>query len=157
MFMLCFCLLQIYDGKKKPEVLVDGWNVYFFDDLKALVSIHIFAYLCMWHYILVVMHVTPCLKNTSFLSTATCSPVVGHSMGRTLRLWGNCGSACFAFTLRNSISESMWSVSDSTPASPPSTSSGHLNTLSLKVSLHYTLGPDLFNKNTKRKFLITLV
>lgn len=31
--------LQIYDGQKKPEVLVDGWNVYFFDDLKALVSI----------------------------------------------------------------------------------------------------------------------
>lgn len=30
---------QIYDGKKKPEVLVDGWNVYFFDDLKTLVSI----------------------------------------------------------------------------------------------------------------------
>jgi len=31
-------LPQIYDGKKKPEVLVDGWNVYFFDDLKTLVS-----------------------------------------------------------------------------------------------------------------------
>lgn len=31
--------LQIYDGQKKPEVLVDGWNVYFFDDLKALVSV----------------------------------------------------------------------------------------------------------------------
>jgi len=30
---------QIYDGDKKPEVLVDGWNVYFFDDLKALVSV----------------------------------------------------------------------------------------------------------------------
>eukprot|EP00064_Thunnus_orientalis_P015132 superscaffoldBa00002749_g15181 len=29
-------LQEIYDGKKKPEVLVDGWNVYFFDDLKAL-------------------------------------------------------------------------------------------------------------------------
>lgn len=30
--------LQIHDGKK-PEVLVDGWNVYFFDDFKALVSV----------------------------------------------------------------------------------------------------------------------
>ncbi|XP_068559289.1 terminal uridylyltransferase 7 [Cebidichthys violaceus] len=29
-------LQEIYDGEKKPEVLVDGWNVYFFDDLKAL-------------------------------------------------------------------------------------------------------------------------
>uniref|UniRef100_A0A3Q1C2W4 CCHC-type domain-containing protein n=1 Tax=Amphiprion ocellaris TaxID=80972 RepID=A0A3Q1C2W4_AMPOC len=28
-------LQEIYDGKKKPEVLVDGWNVYFFDDLKT--------------------------------------------------------------------------------------------------------------------------
>lgn len=31
-------LQEIHDGKKKPEVLVDGWNVYFFDDLKALPS-----------------------------------------------------------------------------------------------------------------------
>ncbi|XP_047448090.1 terminal uridylyltransferase 7 [Mugil cephalus] len=31
-------LQEIYDGKKKPEVLVDGWNVYFFDDLKSLPS-----------------------------------------------------------------------------------------------------------------------
>lgn len=31
--------LQIYDEKKKPEVLVDGWNVYFFDDLKTLVRL----------------------------------------------------------------------------------------------------------------------
>ncbi|KAM9359903.1 terminal uridylyltransferase 7 [Symphorus nematophorus] len=31
-------LQEIYDGKKKPEVLVDGWNVYFFDDLKILPS-----------------------------------------------------------------------------------------------------------------------
>lgn len=30
-------VLQIYGGKTKPEVLVDGWNVYFFDDLKTLV------------------------------------------------------------------------------------------------------------------------
>uniref|UniRef100_A0A8C5C470 CCHC-type domain-containing protein n=1 Tax=Gadus morhua TaxID=8049 RepID=A0A8C5C470_GADMO len=30
-------LQEIYDGEKKPELLVDGWNVYFFDDLKALV------------------------------------------------------------------------------------------------------------------------
>ncbi|MED6254234.1 hypothetical protein ATANTOWER_020484 [Ataeniobius toweri] len=29
-------LQEIYDGKTKPEVLVDGWNVYFFDDLKTL-------------------------------------------------------------------------------------------------------------------------
>lgn len=31
--------LQIHDEKKKPEVLVDGWNVYFFDDLKTLVRL----------------------------------------------------------------------------------------------------------------------
>ncbi|XP_029295943.1 terminal uridylyltransferase 7 isoform X2 [Cottoperca gobio] len=31
-------LQEIYDGKKKPEVLVDGWNVYFFDELKTLPS-----------------------------------------------------------------------------------------------------------------------
>ncbi|KAK5599251.1 hypothetical protein CRENBAI_023958 [Crenichthys baileyi] len=29
-------LQEIYDGKTKPEVLVDGWNVYFFDDLQTL-------------------------------------------------------------------------------------------------------------------------
>ncbi|KAM4745927.1 terminal uridylyltransferase 7 [Anableps anableps] len=29
-------LQEIYDGKTKPEVLVDGWNVYFFDNLKTL-------------------------------------------------------------------------------------------------------------------------
>lgn len=33
------CLFQIYDEKKKPEVLVDGWNVYFFHDLKTLVRL----------------------------------------------------------------------------------------------------------------------
>ncbi|XP_041854762.1 terminal uridylyltransferase 4 isoform X2 [Melanotaenia boesemani] len=31
-------LQEIYLGLKKPEVLVDGWNVYFFDDLKTLPS-----------------------------------------------------------------------------------------------------------------------
>ncbi|XP_074525607.1 terminal uridylyltransferase 7 [Halichoeres trimaculatus] len=31
-------LQEIYDGKKKPEIRVDGWNVYFFDDLKTLPS-----------------------------------------------------------------------------------------------------------------------
>lgn len=31
-------LQEIYDEKKKPEVLVDGWNVYFFHDLKTLPS-----------------------------------------------------------------------------------------------------------------------
>ncbi|XP_071388763.1 terminal uridylyltransferase 7 isoform X1 [Centroberyx affinis] len=31
-------LQEIYDGEKKPEVLVDGWNVYFFDFLKTLPS-----------------------------------------------------------------------------------------------------------------------
>ncbi|XP_051278400.1 terminal uridylyltransferase 7 isoform X1 [Dicentrarchus labrax] len=31
-------LQEIYDGTKKPEVLVDGWNVYFFHDLKTLPS-----------------------------------------------------------------------------------------------------------------------
>ncbi|XP_014856072.1 PREDICTED: terminal uridylyltransferase 7 [Poecilia mexicana] len=29
-------LQEIYGGETKPEVLVDGWNVYFFDDLKTL-------------------------------------------------------------------------------------------------------------------------
>ncbi|XP_066567157.1 terminal uridylyltransferase 7 [Amia ocellicauda] len=29
-------LQEIYDGPKKPEVLVDGWNVYFFNDLTDL-------------------------------------------------------------------------------------------------------------------------
>uniref|UniRef100_H3DEU5 Terminal uridylyl transferase 7 n=1 Tax=Tetraodon nigroviridis TaxID=99883 RepID=H3DEU5_TETNG len=29
-------LQEIYDGQKKPELLVDGWNVYFYEDLKAL-------------------------------------------------------------------------------------------------------------------------
>lgn len=43
-FFFSNCLLQIYDGNKKPEVLVDGWNVYFFDDLKSLVSIFILFY-----------------------------------------------------------------------------------------------------------------
>lgn len=31
-------LQELYDGTEKPEVLVDGWNVYFFDDLTALPS-----------------------------------------------------------------------------------------------------------------------
>uniref|UniRef100_A0A3P8VCS6 CCHC-type domain-containing protein n=1 Tax=Cynoglossus semilaevis TaxID=244447 RepID=A0A3P8VCS6_CYNSE len=31
-------LQEIYDAQKKPEVLVDGWNVYFYDDLKTLPS-----------------------------------------------------------------------------------------------------------------------
>ncbi|XP_061134828.1 terminal uridylyltransferase 7 isoform X2 [Syngnathus typhle] len=31
-------LQELYDGDKKPEVLADGWNVYFFEDLKALPS-----------------------------------------------------------------------------------------------------------------------
>ncbi|KAG7481113.1 hypothetical protein MATL_G00063350 [Megalops atlanticus] len=29
-------LQEIYDGPKKPEVMVDGWNVYFFEDLEEL-------------------------------------------------------------------------------------------------------------------------
>ncbi|XP_045081587.1 terminal uridylyltransferase 7 isoform X1 [Coregonus clupeaformis] len=29
-------LQEIYDGEAKPEVLVDGWNVYFYDDLDNL-------------------------------------------------------------------------------------------------------------------------
>lgn len=29
-------LQEIYDDEKKPKVLVDGWNVYFYDDLKTL-------------------------------------------------------------------------------------------------------------------------
>uniref|UniRef100_A0A3B3C8V2 CCHC-type domain-containing protein n=1 Tax=Oryzias melastigma TaxID=30732 RepID=A0A3B3C8V2_ORYME len=35
--ILCYVMkvfAKIYFGRKKPEVLVDGWNVYFFDDLK---------------------------------------------------------------------------------------------------------------------------
>lgn len=39
-------LFQIYDGKKKPEVLVDGWNVYFFDDLTTLVSVFFISHTC---------------------------------------------------------------------------------------------------------------
>ncbi|XP_062307775.1 terminal uridylyltransferase 7 [Osmerus eperlanus] len=31
-------LQEIYDGDVKPEVLVDGWNVYFYDDMEALPS-----------------------------------------------------------------------------------------------------------------------
>ncbi|KAL0979932.1 hypothetical protein UPYG_G00191750 [Umbra pygmaea] len=31
-------LQEIYDGEKKPQVLVDGWNVYFYDDLDNLAS-----------------------------------------------------------------------------------------------------------------------
>jgi len=33
--MLCF---QIYKEQKKPEILVDGWNIYFFDKIEELVS-----------------------------------------------------------------------------------------------------------------------
>ncbi|XP_029573951.1 terminal uridylyltransferase 7 isoform X2 [Salmo trutta] len=29
-------LQEIYDGEEKPETLVDGWNVYFYDDLENL-------------------------------------------------------------------------------------------------------------------------
>uniref|UniRef100_A0A3B3IIK6 CCHC-type domain-containing protein n=1 Tax=Oryzias latipes TaxID=8090 RepID=A0A3B3IIK6_ORYLA len=39
--ILCYVMkvfAKIYFGKHKPEVLVDGWNVYFFDDLKTLPS-----------------------------------------------------------------------------------------------------------------------
>uniref|UniRef100_A0A8C9TX98 RNA uridylyltransferase n=1 Tax=Scleropages formosus TaxID=113540 RepID=A0A8C9TX98_SCLFO len=31
-------LQEIYDGPKKPEILVDGWNVYFFDKLDELLQ-----------------------------------------------------------------------------------------------------------------------
>lgn len=31
-------LQEIFDGKKKPEILVEGWNVHFFDNLEALAS-----------------------------------------------------------------------------------------------------------------------
>uniref|UniRef100_A0A4W5K8B9 Poly(A) RNA polymerase mitochondrial-like central palm domain-containing protein n=1 Tax=Hucho hucho TaxID=62062 RepID=A0A4W5K8B9_9TELE len=31
-------LQEIHDGEENPEVLVDGWNVYFYDDLENLVS-----------------------------------------------------------------------------------------------------------------------
>lgn len=40
------CSLQIFDEKKKPEVLVDGWNVYFFDDLKTLVRLFTVFHYC---------------------------------------------------------------------------------------------------------------
>lgn len=46
-------LPQIYDGKKKPEVLVDGWNVYFFDDLKTLVSLFFFFFDWAHHTVLI--------------------------------------------------------------------------------------------------------
>lgn len=53
--------LQIYDGQKKPEVLVDGWNVYFFDDLKALVSILQFCKNSMNKYVLdTILMMHPC-------------------------------------------------------------------------------------------------
>ncbi|OBS78013.1 hypothetical protein A6R68_19598 [Neotoma lepida] len=32
-------LQEIYKGEKKPEILVDGWNIYFFDQIDELVSI----------------------------------------------------------------------------------------------------------------------
>lgn len=51
--------LQIYDGQKKPEALVDGWNVYFFDDLKALVSILQFPKDSMSKYVHDTLLMTP--------------------------------------------------------------------------------------------------
>lgn len=135
-FSISQLLLQIYDGKKKPEVLVDDWNVYFFDDLKTLVSVWDINILCLSASvnIFVNMHITACPKYRPILSFATCSPVAGHRVGGTLRRWGSCGSACSAFTPRTSTSESKWSVTVCTAASPPSTSSGRPNTSSLKVS-----------------------
>uniref|UniRef100_A0A8C9U4C1 Terminal uridylyl transferase 7 n=1 Tax=Scleropages formosus TaxID=113540 RepID=A0A8C9U4C1_SCLFO len=38
---LCYVMKvfsKIYDGPKKPEILVDGWNVYFFDKLDELLQ-----------------------------------------------------------------------------------------------------------------------
>lgn len=134
------CVFQIYDGKKKPEVLVDGWNVYFFNDLKTLVSILLFCIFCVGVpvNILVTVHVS----NTPVLYY-TCSPVAGRSIGWTWSRWGSCGSACSAFIQRTLTSGSMLCVSVSTAASPLSTSSGRPNTSSLKVSLCDKLGPDL--------------
>lgn len=43
MIHVLICSLQIYDEKKKPEVLVDGWNVYFFDNLKTLVRLSLLS------------------------------------------------------------------------------------------------------------------
>lgn len=62
------------------------------------------------------------------------SPAVGPSWGGTPRRWGSCGWVCCASTRRSLTLESTWCVSASTPASPLSTSSGRLNTSSLKVS-----------------------
>lgn len=36
--MILCMFLQMYVGEKKPVVLVDGWDVHFFSDLKNLVS-----------------------------------------------------------------------------------------------------------------------
>uniref|UniRef100_A0A3Q3D744 CCHC-type domain-containing protein n=1 Tax=Hippocampus comes TaxID=109280 RepID=A0A3Q3D744_HIPCM len=39
--ILCYVMkvfAKLYDGDNKPEVIADGWNVYFFDDLKTLPS-----------------------------------------------------------------------------------------------------------------------
>ncbi len=76
-----------------------------------------------------------CISDHILITHQSFSPAAGHSTGRTLRRWGSCGSACSAFILKTSTSESMLCVSVSTAAWPPSTSSGHPNTLSLKVSL----------------------
>lgn len=72
-------------------------------------------------------------------SFSTCSRVTGRISGKTLRQLGSCGSASCASTPRTSTSRSTSFASDSTPGSPPSTSSGRPNTLWLKVSLNDTL------------------
>lgn len=58
--------LQIYDGPKKPEVLVDGWNVYFFDDLNALVSIFSLQFLNknVYEKALAIQQIHPTLLTT---------------------------------------------------------------------------------------------
>lgn len=126
--ILLWTSLQIYDGLKKPEVLVDGWNVYFSDDLKTLVSVWGFLETGNTSVNLPLMH---CPNNAFSL----CSPVAGQSTGRTRRRWESCGLACCASIPRTLTSESTLCVSVSMDASPPLTSSGRLNTLSLKVSL----------------------
>lgn len=74
---------QIYDGQKKPEVLVDGWNVYFFDNLKALVSILQFSIKSI--NTLANMCVTPSLRRVRVQSGRW--PQVGKNTETVGELW----------------------------------------------------------------------
>lgn len=84
-------------------------------------------------YVLFSCPTPPPRVNVSMRSS--CSRAAGRSTARTWRRWGSCGSACSASTPRTLTSESTSSVSGSTAASPPSTSSGRRNISLLKVGL----------------------